>query len=429
MIPNTAGQSVSKQLTALDGTPFTGTVHVWITGDGGTQALGSVAAGLCVHEGNGLHSYTTSAADTNYLKHIAFTFVGTGAVSVTAQFGLPYTMLRGQAAQIIGCQMTTLTDGSDFSGAVTVRVTGDNGTQALGGNGAGVCALKGHGYYSYSTALSDTTFTNIAFTFIGVGAITQTLDIETISTAQAGALATLAASPVRLVFTIIKNALNALAVYSPREPIKPEDADYCLSQFNQILDDWNADTQASYAETFVPLVTTGANPETIGPTGTFTMDLRPVSIDGLAYDLGTGIYKGVFVTNDPKWWASQSPSVGGSLFGAYYEAAEPDGKLYFSSVLATGTPLRLMLRTTLGPVRLTDALTLPQGYESALTLTLQEAIADTFHATVTPQMAARAGKARGRIFANNLVVPSLRAPVGTPGLSRGYWDFYSRTWR
>lgn len=85
MLRNTAGQTIGAQLlTAADGTAFTGAVTVYVTGDGGTQAVGSVGSGACVHEGNGYHSYAPAQAETNY-AHVAFTFVGTGAAPATVQ--------------------------------------------------------------------------------------------------------------------------------------------------------------------------------------------------------------------------------------------------------------------------------------------------------------------------------------------------------
>lgn len=85
MLRNTAGQTIGAQmLTAADGSAFTGAVVAYITGDGGSQAAGSVGSGACVHEGNGYHSYSPAQAETNY-AHVAVTFVGTGAAPATVQ--------------------------------------------------------------------------------------------------------------------------------------------------------------------------------------------------------------------------------------------------------------------------------------------------------------------------------------------------------
>jgi hypothetical protein len=85
MKKNVASQVVGAQMiTAADGSVFTGSVTVSVTGDAGTQATGSVGSGACTHEGNGFHTYAPAQAETNY-DHVAFTFTGTGAVAATVQ--------------------------------------------------------------------------------------------------------------------------------------------------------------------------------------------------------------------------------------------------------------------------------------------------------------------------------------------------------
>jgi hypothetical protein len=71
-------------VSASDGSAFTGSVTVSVTGDAGTQATGSVSSGACTHEGNGYHTYAPAQAETNY-DLIAFTFTGSGAVPATVQ--------------------------------------------------------------------------------------------------------------------------------------------------------------------------------------------------------------------------------------------------------------------------------------------------------------------------------------------------------
>lgn len=83
MKKNVAGQFIEVQMvTAADGTAFTGSTTVYITKDNGTQTIGSVGSGVCTHKGNGAHAYAPAQAETN-ADHIAFTFIGTGAIPVT----------------------------------------------------------------------------------------------------------------------------------------------------------------------------------------------------------------------------------------------------------------------------------------------------------------------------------------------------------
>lgn len=85
MKKNVAAQMIGAQMvSSADGSAFTGAVAVAVTGDGGTQAVGSVGSGACIHEGSGFHSYVPAQAETNF-DHIAFTFTGTGAVPTTIQ--------------------------------------------------------------------------------------------------------------------------------------------------------------------------------------------------------------------------------------------------------------------------------------------------------------------------------------------------------
>lgn len=85
MKKNVASQVIgAEMINATTGAAFTSTVTVYVTGDAGTQAIGSVGSGICTHEGNGFHTYAPAQAETNY-DHVAFTFIGTGAIPVTVQ--------------------------------------------------------------------------------------------------------------------------------------------------------------------------------------------------------------------------------------------------------------------------------------------------------------------------------------------------------
>lgn len=86
MRKNVAGQKVGAQLvSSTDGSAVTsGTTTVYVTGDAGTQAAGSVGSGACTHEGNGYWTYAPDQAETNY-NLIAFTFVNSSAVNATVQ--------------------------------------------------------------------------------------------------------------------------------------------------------------------------------------------------------------------------------------------------------------------------------------------------------------------------------------------------------
>jgi hypothetical protein len=109
MRKNVASQVIGAQMvTAADGSAFTDAVTVYVTGDAGSQAAGSVGSGACTHEGNGYHTYAPAQAETNY-DLIAFTFTGTGAVPATVQV---FTIQHDPAvvAEITSARMGALTD-------------------------------------------------------------------------------------------------------------------------------------------------------------------------------------------------------------------------------------------------------------------------------------------------------------------------------
>jgi hypothetical protein len=115
-------------------------------------------------------------------------------------------MIRNQAGQTIGAQMLARADFTEFSGSVTVYVKGDSGSQALGANGSGVCVNEGHGYYSYTPTQAETDYAHVAFTFVGSGAITFTVqvapgaDLSADVSALSAAVAAIAAKTTKLTF-------------------------------------------------------------------------------------------------------------------------------------------------------------------------------------------------------------------------------------
>jgi hypothetical protein len=144
MKKNVAGQKIGAQLvSATTGAAFEGAVTVYVTGDAGTQAVGSVGAGACTHEGNGYHTYAPAQAETNY-DLIAFTFTGTGAVPVTLQVytSFPQTqdVASGVAVNSLAANSITataiandaITDAKVASDVTIASVTGAVGSVTAG---------------------------------------------------------------------------------------------------------------------------------------------------------------------------------------------------------------------------------------------------------------------------------------------------------
>lgn len=88
-------------------------------------------------------------------------------------------MKKNVAGQRVGAQMVSSTDGSNFTGTVTVYVTIDAGTQSIGSVGSGICTHEGNGYHTYAPSQAETNGDLVAFTFIGTGAVSSTVQIYT----------------------------------------------------------------------------------------------------------------------------------------------------------------------------------------------------------------------------------------------------------
>lgn len=85
-------------------------------------------------------------------------------------------MKKNVSGQVIGAQMIDASDGSAFTGTVSVAVTVDGGTQGAGG---GAVTHEGGGFHSYAATQAETNGNHIAFTFSGTGAIPVTIQVYT----------------------------------------------------------------------------------------------------------------------------------------------------------------------------------------------------------------------------------------------------------
>lgn len=130
MKKNVAGQVIGcSMVSATDGSAFTGAVTVYVTGNGGTQAAGSVGSGACVHEGNGFHTYAPAQAETNY-DHIGFTFTGSGAVPATVQVYPTFPQTADHTSDIAAILVDTAEIGAAGAGLTALASAANLATVA-----------------------------------------------------------------------------------------------------------------------------------------------------------------------------------------------------------------------------------------------------------------------------------------------------------
>jgi len=320
--------------------------------------------------------------------------------------------------------MNSATDGSAFSGAVTVYITIDAGTQALGTVGSGVCTHEGNGYHTYRPSQEETNGELIAFTFIGSNAIPQTIQVTTVTAAQNSALQAATGTFAVDVNEIVSDALTEIGKLGLGQTPDSAVAQFCLGKLNRLLDLWNAKRRAVYADVFDTLTLTSAlQPHTIGPnSATFTEAIRPVSIE--AAQVIVDDQASIVTIRDAAWWATNTDKARTSErpTDLYYDPAWPNGNLYLWPVLDGAATLEIRTRVQLGAVLLTDTFWMPPGYREAITLTLAEQITAPMGAVLSQETKDQAHTARLTVFGVNDQRPPILSTAHMPGASRGFWD-------
>ena len=195
MKKNVASQVIgAEMINATTGAAFTSTVTVYVTGDAGTQAIGSVGSGICTHEGNGFHTYAPAQAETNY-DHVAFTFIGTGAIPATVQLYTDFPQ-TGDAFARIGAPAGASASADIAAVKVdtaAVKVKTDFLPSAAAGAAGGVFIAGTNAATAITTALT-TTFT---------GNLTGSVNSVTTGV-------TLAASAVQAIWDALTSALTTV---------------------------------------------------------------------------------------------------------------------------------------------------------------------------------------------------------------------------
>lgn len=210
-----------------------------------------------------------------------------------------------------------------------------------------------------------------------------------------------------------------------------------LDVVNRILDDWNAERGAIYADVHSSLytITANLNPHTIGltanaPTWSVTTN-RPVSVEGIRLTTDDGeTYFAPMNKRDAEWWHHRASPGTTSAYPTdfYYDPTWPNGSMYFYPEPSTAHKVQLWMRTVLAQLTLNSDVTYPPGYLSALTETLKERLVQMpmFKSAGTADIPLAAARARATAFANNTTPPYLcTADAGLPG--SGGWAYDYRT--
>lgn len=225
---------------------------------------------------------------------------------------------------------------------------------------------------------------------------------------------------------VARAILLELAVIDPLDPTPPELLAYVLDKANRVINNWNADHGAAYVEEFASYtLTPNLNPHTIGPSAaTFTVTQRPVSIETAKLVISTPTPPARLPITPLNAEQYASITVRGVTTDIplylYYAAGYPNGSIYLWPIPTAAYELELWTRVVLASLAAATDVAFPPGYEDALVLSVAETLTGPLTVPMPPGLQANAAQARGRIWANNTMVPTLRtADSGMPNSGRG----------
>lgn len=234
---------------------------------------------------------------------------------------------------------------------------------------------------------------------------------------------------------IITAAMLEIGAIDPNEVISGPEAATGLQKLNRILDAWNTDKRYVYAEQFDQyLIHTNTQPQTIGPSGFFVVNQRPVEIrdaqiilqnnspaDNIRYPLNL---------RDYDWWAKKSSyAVVGTLpTDLYYEPDWPNGSIFLWPAPTVAYLLELVTWTLINQVKLTTVMCLPPGYSDAVIYSLAVSLCPSFQTVASRELVMLMKFALDRIFSPNIHSPRIGTrDAGVPQQQRHHPYFNYRT--
>lgn len=208
-------------------------------------------------------------------------------------------------------------------------------------------------------------------------------------------------------------AMIEIGAIDPNETPSGPEMSTGLAKFNRMIDAWNADQRYVYAVNFQQYtLIPNQQPTTIGPTGNFVVNQRPVKIQEANIILNGGGYSAVrcpMAIRDADWWANKRAyAVQGTLpTDLYYEPDWPNGSLFIWIVPTVNYPIELVTWTLLNQGQLNSTVCLPPGYLDAIVYSLALALGPSFQRPISPDLRELCRQAVQRIVGPNTQSPTI----------------------
>lgn len=220
--------------------------------------------------------------------------------------------------------------------------------------------------------------------------------------------------------TLITDALLEIGAHDAGQAVPAEDAALSLRLLNRIMGRWSNSPAMFPVIPEQSVTMTGAASYVIGPS---TSLVRPLRVDRATFILGE-VECPVNVLNRAEWDRIAVKDVdGGPVSDVWYEASNTNGRVYVHPKAPSGT-LKIEGATKVATFAgLSTEVDLPEGYESAIVLTLALDLAGPFRVQPPADLRQRAAGAVRAIKRMN--TEALLVSVGLVGsqefeIQRGY---------
>jgi hypothetical protein len=338
-------------------------------------------------------------------------------------------MTRNTAGQSVGAQMINAITGGAFVGTVTVYVTGDAGTQAIGSVGSGLATSEGNGFYTYLPSQAETNYAVVAFTFVGTGAVPATIQIATLTAAQAVALQAAAAPGAISVLDLLTSAAAELNIFDAGTALEASQAAFILQIANDYLDSLATEGLSVSTITRATWTITGASSYAIGIGATINAPRPPSPADILSLGYIDAAASSVEVQTGAPMSDADYAAIGfKSDTGPYpvqwyYQATVPTGTLIPWPIPPAGSLTGVIYVPALLSefTSLAQTIVLPPGSRRMLRLNLAIEIAGAYEKQPPPGLIERARRATSLYKTKNVRMVDLQTGPS------GRYDIFSDT--
>lgn len=229
--------------------------------------------------------------------------------------------------------------------------------------------------------------------------------------------------------------MQEIGALAAGEQASTDDQAWSLQKLQRVIDQWDSERTKVYANTFTSFaLSPNSTPTTIGPTGIFAVNQRPIEIPSIGLQLINTNPTTVEIPLSPRdkdWWAAQRVKNLTSAIPTdyYYEPDWPNGNIWFWPVPNAANNVLVQQRTVLGQITAYgQSFSMPPAYWNLIIYELAISLCPSFVRTASPELLSLWRAAVKAVEGNNIKSPrGVTGDVGMPGVRAigGDFNYYS----